>query len=92
MNFSYTEEQKQYQSEIYYFAANTLNDESKYDHFCKDLWDKVAEFGLLGLTVEEQYGGLEESNLTAAIAMEALGYVVAITDWYLQLQIIFGFV
>ena len=74
MNFSYTEEQKQYQSEIYYFAANTLNDESKYDHFCKDLWDKVAEFGLLGLTVEEQYGGLAESNLTAAIAMEALGY------------------
>jgi alkylation response protein AidB-like acyl-CoA dehydrogenase len=38
------------------------------------LWDKLAEFGLFGLTIGEKYGGLNEDFLTAAVAYEALGY------------------
>ncbi|MDD4493508.1 MAG: acyl-CoA/acyl-ACP dehydrogenase [Eubacteriales bacterium] len=74
MNFELTSEQKQYKDEIYGFCRKHLNDESALDCFSKELWKKISEFGILGLTVKEKYGGLEESYLTAAIAMEALGY------------------
>jgi alkylation response protein AidB-like acyl-CoA dehydrogenase len=38
------------------------------------MWKKVCDFGLLGITISEEYGGLEESYLSAAIAFESLGY------------------
>lgn len=74
MNYALTKEQKQYQSEICNFAKIYLNDETKLDLFSRDLWSKIANFGLLGITINEKYGGLGENYLTAAIAMEALGY------------------
>lgn len=74
MDFKITNEQKQYQKELRLFCKNQLNDEKDITHFSKELWEKISEFGILGLTVSEEYGGLEESYLTASIAMEALGY------------------
>lgn len=74
MNFELTKEQKQYQIEIQNFCKKHLNNETELDFFSLDLWRKVSEFGILGLTVDETYGGLNESYLTAAIVMEALGY------------------
>lgn len=74
MDFSLTKEQKQYQSEITNFCKQTLNDETKLDCFSRDLWKEVSDFGLMGITISEEMGGLGESYLTAAMAMEALGY------------------
>ncbi|MDD4492808.1 MAG: acyl-CoA/acyl-ACP dehydrogenase [Eubacteriales bacterium] len=74
MDFELTKEQKQYQSEICNFIRQNINDKLKTNSFYMDLWKRLADFGLLGLSVSEEHGGLGESYLTAAIAMEALGY------------------
>lgn len=74
MDFELTKEQKQYQKELRIFCQNQLNDEKDLTQFSRDLWKKISEFGILGLTISEEYGGLEESYLTASIVMEALGY------------------
>lgn len=74
MDFSLTKEQKEYRQEIINFAREHLNHEQYAEKFSGEMWKKISEFGLLGITVDEAYGGLEESYLTAAIAFEALGY------------------
>lgn len=74
MEFTLSEKQKQYQVEIINFSNKCLNNEMCMDCFSKKMWEDIAEFGLLGITINQKYGGLEESYLTAAIAMEALGY------------------
>lgn len=74
MDFTLTEEQKQLRQEIINFAKENLNDESDMDCFSSETWNKAAEFGLFGLNIPESYGGMEESYLTSAVAIEALGY------------------
>ncbi|PEA06975.1 acyl-CoA dehydrogenase [Bacillus cereus] len=74
MDFSVTKEQKEYCREIIDFAREHLNDSRLYEEFSMDMWKKVSEFGLLGITVDETYGGLSESYTTAALAFESLGY------------------
>jgi len=74
MDFLLSKEQKQYQSEIYNFSRQFLNDETKLNCFSRDLWEEISSFGLPGITISEEMGGLGENYLTAAIAMEALGY------------------
>ena len=74
MDFILTEEQKEYQQEFKKFAAQHMNGEEHFSSFSKELWKKMANFGMFGLNIGEEYGGLGESFLTAAIASEALGY------------------
>lgn len=74
MDFNLSEEQKEYQQEVIDFARENLNDEDSIENFSQEMWQKVADFGLLGITIDEEYGGLGESYLTAAIVFEALGY------------------
>lgn len=74
MDFSVTKEQKEFRQEIIDFSRKNLNDSNYYEKFSMDMWKKVCDFGLLGITVGEEYGGLEESYETAAIAFESLGY------------------
>ncbi len=74
MDFALTEEQRQLRQEIVNFAIDNLNKEDELDCFTVETWNKIAEFGLFGLNVSEEYGGMEESYLTSAIAIEALGY------------------
>jgi alkylation response protein AidB-like acyl-CoA dehydrogenase len=42
-----------------------------------DLWKKLAELGLLGLTLPERYGGAELTTLEAAILYEEMGRALA---------------
>lgn len=74
MDFSYTSEQKEYRREIINFARENLNTEEYLEKYSKDMWKKVSDFGLLGITIGEEYGGLGESFETAAYVFETLGY------------------
>lgn len=73
MDFSFTEEQKQFKQEIKDFVENNLNNEEYLEEFSPEMWKKISDFGFLGLTIEEKYGGLGESYTTAAMAIETLG-------------------
>ncbi|MDR2024688.1 MAG: acyl-CoA dehydrogenase family protein [Hungatella sp.] len=74
MDFHLTKEQKQLRKEVIEFARNNLNDSESMETFSREMWNKISEFGILGVTVSEKYNGLNESYLTAAIMLEALGY------------------
>lgn len=74
MDFAMTKEQKEFRQDIIDFAREHLNDEKYLETYSEEMWKKVSDFGLLGITIGEEYGGLGESYETAAIALEALGY------------------
>ncbi|MBE6048582.1 MAG: acyl-CoA dehydrogenase [Clostridium sp.] len=74
MDFNLTKEQKEYKQEVINFAKNKLNNKEYLEKFSYDMWNDAAEFGLFGLVADEEYDGLSESNLTAAVVIEALGY------------------
>lgn len=74
MDFTITKEQKQWKREIVEFAKNNLNDSEYLETYSHEMWKRIADFGFLGLTISEEFGGLEESYVTAALAIEALGY------------------
>ena len=74
MDFGITKDQHDLVREITSFSQNSLNDPEFLEKYSPLMFKKAADFGLLGLTVSEEFGGLGESYLTAAIAFEALGY------------------
>ena len=74
MDFNILPEQKMLCEEIKHFASTSLNCEECFTVFSREMWKATAEFGLFSLCVPEEYGGIGESYLTAALAMESLGY------------------
>jgi alkylation response protein AidB-like acyl-CoA dehydrogenase len=74
LDFSISEEQIMLKNEIINFAKNHLNDNKYIETFSRNMWEEISSLGLLGITVSEQYGGLGESYLTAALMFEGLGY------------------
>ena len=61
-----TNEEMQLIEAVREFAENNLNDPEYLEKFSPEMWEKIADFGLLGITVDEKYGGLGESYRTAA--------------------------
>ena len=78
MNFSLTEDQARFREHTIDFARRELNDGAKERErnreFYWDGWRKCAGFGIHGLTMPVQYGGLGMDLLTCVAAMEGLGY------------------
>lgn len=74
MNFDINEEQQEFVSEVLKFSKTHLVPKSFDVPFQREMWDAISDFGLFALTIGEEYEGLGESYLTAALAYEALGY------------------
>jgi alkylation response protein AidB-like acyl-CoA dehydrogenase len=78
MDLLLTEDQIQFKELAIKFAMRELNDGAKEreakGEFNSDGWKKCAEFGIQGLSMPEQYGGLGMDILTCVAAMEGLGF------------------
>ena len=78
MDFEWTEAQLKLRAQVVDFARRELNDDvvarDQGSQFPRDLWDKCARFGILGLCFPQEYGGQGKDVLTTILAMEALGY------------------
>ncbi len=78
MDFAITEEQQLFRQSVVEFAQKEImpgaaerDEEARFD---RDLWNKAAEFGLMGLPYPEEYGGSGASVFDTSLAGEALGY------------------
>ncbi len=78
MELSLTTEQKLIQENIIGFAQKQLNnniiERDRNQQFLPELWKKCAEHKLMGLPVEEKFGGAGLDPVSSVLALEALGY------------------
>ncbi len=76
MDFNLTREQEMFRKSVEEFARKELlpgvNERATETGFSKDIWNKIAEFGLTGLSIPEEYGGSGADALTTVTAMMAL--------------------
>jgi alkylation response protein AidB-like acyl-CoA dehydrogenase len=76
MNFEHDQEQKDFYKQVLDLArevvepgAHERDVESRFD---RDVWNRLGDFGLLGLPVPEEYGGSGADIVTTCLALEAL--------------------
>jgi alkylation response protein AidB-like acyl-CoA dehydrogenase len=73
-----TEEQQKLQDGAVEFARASLGGDmigrDREAHFDRDAWRKCAEFGVLGMPIPEQFGGLGLGLSELLAVMEGLGY------------------
>ena len=78
MDSTYTKEQQDFRELAMEFARRELNpgarERERKGEFSQAGWMKCAEFGIPGITMPEEYGGLGLDTMTAVAAMEGLGY------------------
>jgi alkylation response protein AidB-like acyl-CoA dehydrogenase len=74
--FDWTEEQRAFRAATLEFAEVQLRREVGDDAagFSRSAWNKCAAFGIQGLPVPAEYGGLGADATTTILALEALGY------------------
>jgi alkylation response protein AidB-like acyl-CoA dehydrogenase len=78
VDFGWTDEQLARRAAARDFARSELADDGleTRDHegrFARELWERCARFGILGLSVPEEFGGREIDLPTAMLVMEGLG-------------------
>ncbi|MBN2168859.1 MAG: acyl-CoA dehydrogenase family protein, partial [Actinobacteria bacterium] len=78
MDFGLNEEQMILKEEVSKFARDVIkpgaaqrDEDARFD---RDIWDRAAETGLMGLPFPEEYGGGGASAVDCSVAGEALGY------------------
>jgi len=78
MDFELTPEQTALREEITRFARQELNEDLVHrdadSAFSVEEWKRCAAFGIQGMPVPTEYGGVGADALTIVIAMESLGY------------------
>jgi alkylation response protein AidB-like acyl-CoA dehydrogenase len=83
MNFDLTPEQRMWREAVHDFAAREVKPHARQtDEEARFNWDavrKMGPLGLLGLNVPEAYGGAGVDSVSAAIAIEELGWACGST-------------
>ena len=78
MNFDPTPEQQALYDEVLAFARDALRGDvvalDRDGAFQRSAWQRCAEFGLQGLPIPVEYGGVGADVTTTMLALEALGY------------------
>ncbi|MFN0150349.1 MAG: acyl-CoA dehydrogenase family protein [bacterium] len=78
MDFSLGPEDLDFRARVIKFAQSELNDNlierDRESEFSRESWNKCAAFGILGLPMPEEFGGMGAGIMTTTVAMEALGY------------------
>ena len=78
MDFELTDEQRSWQRAVHDFAAKEIEPRAhEVDEKSEFNWDAVrkgAALGLLGLSIPEQYGGADMDAISAAIAIQEVGW------------------
>jgi isovaleryl-CoA dehydrogenase len=76
MDFNLTEEQKMLRDSVANFAAKEIKpiaeEIDREDKWPDGLWQKLAELGIMGITVDPEYGGAGADILSASLACEEL--------------------
>jgi isovaleryl-CoA dehydrogenase len=76
MDFELTEEQKMMRDMVYKWALKELapiqEKVDEEDWFPPDFFKKCAEIGILGITIDEKYGGLGSDVLTQTLVVEQM--------------------
>ena len=77
MNFSFNEEHQMFQDTMKKFVSKEIEpiaeEYDRKDEFPMHLWSRMAEVGLLGLKLSEEYGGIPADNFHLVIAAEEIG-------------------
>jgi alkylation response protein AidB-like acyl-CoA dehydrogenase len=78
MDFEWTPEQRTYRDAFAEFARSVLTGDlveaDAAAEFSRENWRRCAEFGVQGLPVPSDYGGLGMDPLTIVLALEGFGY------------------
>lgn len=74
IDFSLSAEQHALQDAVTSFAQGLNNDGYSPPAFSTSSWQRCADIGLAGLTIDPEWGGQGASPIDAAIAFEAFGY------------------
>ena len=76
LQYGHSEEISLLRDTVYQFASSEIaprsTDIDRDNDFPRDLWGKMGDLGLLGITIPEQYGGSGMGYLAHAIAMEEI--------------------
>src|SRR5580765_2256855 len=76
LEFDHGETIRMLRATVRQFAADEIApraaDIDRSNHFPMDLWRKMGDLGLLGITVEEEYGGTAMGYLAHIVAMEEI--------------------
>ena len=81
MNFTFTEDQKLFQQSVADFMRAEITPEYQRQQWASktgrsdSLWQQLAELGLTGMLVDEQYGGLGLSAVDMVLLAQEAGYV-----------------
>ena len=78
MDFSWSDQQRELLDAVGRFAREQLDydviENDRKAIFNHEAWKKCGEFGIQGLLVPTEYGGLGQDPLTTVAALERLGY------------------
>ncbi|KUO71552.1 MAG: hypothetical protein APF81_11300 [Desulfosporosinus sp. BRH_c37] len=95
MDFALTEEQEALKLMVHDFmkkecSSEYMQEKEEKEEFPEELWQKMAQTGLLGAPIPEQYGGSGGDIITMAIILEELARVFPDMSFAYIVNICFG--